>query len=544
MNRHLAGVLSLALALVLLWGTAPAEDLSGKYALLDGEAVVDDVSFGPASERDLKGNRVFYEIFPGSFSDADGDGTGDLRGIIRRLDYLNDGDPASGRSLGVDGLWLTPVFLSPSYHKYDVTDFTAIDPAFGTMEDLQALIDGCHQRGIALILDLPINHTSLQHRWFSDFVFAHRVNDTRSEWYDFYSWAKKDALPAGRSFARIPGTEDYYECNFTSSMPELNFDCPAVRKAVTDIALKYLAMGVDGFRFDAAKYLYYGETRQNTDFWTEYAAALRAVNPEVFLVAEVWDSDGMTDAYYPAVNCFDFTISQAEGLIADTAKSGDVQKYTAYVESYLDRIHALREDAVIVPFISNHDMDRSSGYLSAATGVAQMAASLYLLGPGAPFIYYGEEIGLKGSRGAANSDANRRLAMRWGDGDTVADPAETTYDPAKQTEASVKSYLAWGDSLLTHYKRLLMIRHANPEIACGEYRALRLGDTKLGGFVASLDDSAVAVIHNTTKRSVSVDLKGTPAEGMTLIAAVAGEGGATLDGTVLTIDARTSAILR
>ncbi len=535
--------LAAGLAAMLLLSACSAEDLSGKYLLRDGEAVVDDVAV-PAQGMDPGANRVFYEIFPGSFSDSDGDGIGDLKGILGRLDYLNDGDPASGRSLGVDGLWLTPVFLSPSYHKYDVTDYTAIDPSFGSMEDLRALIDACHQRGMLLILDLPINHTSLKHRWFSNFVFAHKVNDPRSEWYDFYTWAPADQLPAGRTFARIPGTQDYYECNFSSSMPEMNFDCPAVRQAVADIALKYLDLGVDGFRFDAAKYLYYGDTKGNLDFWTEYAALIRSVRPDAFLVAEVWDSDGVTDAYYPALNCFDFTVSQAEGLIADTAKSGDVQKYTAYVEKYLNTVQSLRKDAVIVPFLSNHDMDRSSGYLSAATGVAQMAANLYLLGPGAPFIYYGEEIGLKGSRGGASSDANRRLGMRWGDGDTVADPGEATYDASRQTDATVRSYLAWGDSLLTHYKRLLMIRRANPEIACGEYRSLRLGDTKLGGFVSTLEGLSVAVIHNTTTRTLTADLKGTPAEALTRLEAVAGNGEVTLEGTVITVGPRTSAVLR
>ncbi|MBQ6507498.1 MAG: alpha-amylase, partial [Clostridia bacterium] len=111
-------------------------------------------------------NRVFYEIFTGSFSDSDGDGIGDLQGIIRRMDYLNVGNTQSGDSLGIGGIWLTPVFSSPSYHKYDVTDYGTVDPTFGTEADLQELIRACHERDVKLILDLPLNHTGREHAWF------------------------------------------------------------------------------------------------------------------------------------------------------------------------------------------------------------------------------------------------------------------------------------------------------------------------------------------------------------------------------------------
>ena len=147
---------------------------------------------------DVKDNcRVFYEIFVGSFSDSDGDGVGDLRGIINRMDYLNDGDPASGKSLGVEGIWLTPVFLSPSYHKYDVTDYYQIDPAFGTMEDLQELITLCHERDVKLILDLVLNHTGRDNEWYLRFLEAHRENRTTDRYYDWYTWYPEgEALPA------------------------------------------------------------------------------------------------------------------------------------------------------------------------------------------------------------------------------------------------------------------------------------------------------------------------------------------------------------
>ena len=154
-------------------------DATGVYELRDGEAVLRPEAVNTAVPDDNA--RVFYEIFVGSFSDSDGDGTGDLRGIINRMDYLNDGDADSGRSLGVEGLWLTPIFTSPSYHKYDVTDYYAVDPAFGTMDDLRELIALCHERGVKLILDLPINHTGAKNDWFQAFCDAHRRADGEDE---------------------------------------------------------------------------------------------------------------------------------------------------------------------------------------------------------------------------------------------------------------------------------------------------------------------------------------------------------------------------
>ena len=139
----------------------PAQENVSAEQAPDGEFRLTGSGLIPAADV-TDNNRVFYEIFVGSFSDSNGDGVGDLRGILNRLDYLNDGDPDSGLSLGVEGIWLTPVFLSPSYHKYDVTDYYTVDPAFGTMGDLEVLIAACHERGVKHILDLPVNHTGSQ----------------------------------------------------------------------------------------------------------------------------------------------------------------------------------------------------------------------------------------------------------------------------------------------------------------------------------------------------------------------------------------------
>lgn len=538
-------VLCMLLAMMLLGGTGLAEfDFYIKqYPMSEsGEAIINDVPFSDNWQVD-DNNRVFYEIFVGSFSDSNGDGVGDLRGIINSMDYLNDGDPTSGLSLGVEGLWLTPIFTSPSYHKYDVTDYYEIDPQFGTMDDLKELIALCHDRDVKIILDLPINHTSTQCQWFTNFIAAHRMQNPDHRHYDFYTWlAEDETAPAGRTFIKRPGLKLRYEGNFSDSMPELNFDNEAVRQAVLDVALFYLDMGVDGFRFDAAKYIYYGDHARSVAFWDWYIGEMRKVKADVYTVAEVWDGDGIIDQYIPVTNCFNFTTSQVAGLIAETAMGGDVNRYTAYMETYIDHISAMSDSAMNILFVSNHDMDRAAGYLTMASKRMHMAASLYLLSPGSPFIYYGEEIGLRGSRGGANTDANRRLAMVWGDGNTVQDPEGSTY--TKQTPYSVKDLARMSDSLLNHYKQLIMIRKANPEIARGEYRALHFTDTKVGGFVATWEGSTVAVLHNTTEREITVDLSQATDDVFQTIAAVAGVGQARLEGTLLTIAGQTSVVLR
>ncbi len=538
-------MLALILTLLLLGSLfAGCKKNSASDAADSGELALTDPALAPAAPT-ADNARVFYEIFVGSFSDSDGDGIGDLRGIINRMDYLNDGDDSSGKSLGVEGLWLTPIFASNSYHKYDVNDYYTVDPAFGTTEDLQALLTLCHERNVKVILDLPINHTSRSNEWFGNFLRAHRNKDTSDPYYEFYSYySAGESAPAGRSFSALSGTDEYYECNFDGGMPELNFDNPDVRQAVLDVAKYYLDLGVDGFRFDAAKYIYFGDNDSSVDFWTWYMDQLRAVKPDIYVVAEVWDGDGITDLYYPAMNCFNFTMSQASGLIAETAQKGDVNRYVNYVSNYLQSIAGTNPDAMLLPFIANHDNDRAAGFLPTLNGYAQMAANLLILGPGSPFIYYGEELGLRGSRGSSNTDANRRLAMAWGDGDTVQDPTGATYSQDNRVEATAKEQLAQDFSLYTYYKKLIMIRKANPEIARGEYTALSLPDTKVGGFTADWNGKSVCVLHNTTSKDVTLNLNDLKLEDYTVLKSFIGLGEASLDGDKLTIGAQTSVVLR
>lgn len=549
-------IFSLLLTLAMLLGlagcvtppapttTAPTEpvqmDISGKYPLdkTRNEAILND--FGTITAANSGNARVYYQIFVGSFSDSNGDGLGDLRGIINRFDYLNDGDPNSGMSLGIEGIWLSPIFTSPTYHKYDCNDYYEIDPKFGTMEDLKELVELCHGRGVQIILDLVVNHTSTRHVWFQKFLTAHQNYDESDPYYDFYTWGT--GSQPGRSFHKLGNTSHFYEGNFSNEMPELNYDNPNVRQAMVDVAKFYLDLGVDGFRFDAAKYIYYGEAERNTDFWDWYMAQLRSIKPDVYSVAEVWDGDGVTIPYNSSTNCFNFTMSQVGGQIAQTAANGDPGVMARYIESYLQQIRALRPDAMLCSFIANHDMDRTAGFLPISNGRAFVGANLNILTPGSPFIYYGEEIGLRGSRGGANTDANRRLAMLWGDGDTVKDPIGADYDSAGRN-GTVADQLPNGASLYNHYKKLIAIRQANPEIAYGDFKALELEGTKAGGFLSTWQGKTVYVLHNTSTDETQIDLSQIPGFSFESFTAV-GLGSAKIEGTILTLDGQTSVVLR
>jgi len=490
--------------------------------------------------------RTFYQIFVGSFADSNGDGIGDLRGIVEHFDYLNDGNIYSEDSLGVQGIWLSPIFSSPSYHKYDAKDYYQIDWRFGTENELKALIDICNERNVKLILDLAINHTSSSHEWFLKFKEARIAEDKESEYYDYYSCVTSDKKLGGVSYQRVANTEYWYECNFSGDMPELNFDNPAIREKTLDIAKYYLDLGVHGFRFDAIKYIYYGDTAKSAEFWEWYMDELRAYSPDIYCVGECWSGESEILDYYGAMNCFNFAMSQAEGTVASAAKGFAISKYTNYIESYQDKVQEKNPDGMVMGFLSNHDMDRIAGAFI-TEGNMRMAANLYLLCSGSPVIYYGEELGMRGSRGGANTDANRRLAMLWGDGVILRDPVGTTYPAENQIQTTVAEQAEDEESLLNYYRKLISIRHKYPEIARGEYKSVTTAEKNLGGFLIDYEGEKLLLLHNTSTEEITVDLstvKGFDGYEIGKIADFIGMSDAKLKGTTLTLGAQTSVIIK
>ena len=527
-------ILSLLLAVVLAFGLAAcAGDPAGEQP---------DETPGPMIDPVDDNFRTFYQVFVGSFSDSSNDGIGDLRGVINRLDYLNDGDINSGKSLGVQGIWLSPIFSSPSYHKYDATDYYEIDWRFGTMEDLKELADLCEQRNIKLILDLAINHTSSQHEWFIRFKEARQNGDTENPYYDYYSCVTTAEKQGGVTYQKIAGVDCWYECNFSGDMPELNFDNPEVRQAMLDVAKYYLDLGIDGFRFDAVKYIYYGDTARSVEFWEWYMEELRKIKPDVYCVGECWSGETEILEYYGAMNCFNFAMAQAEGVVATSAKGKALSTYLNYVESYQQKVLDKNPDGMVMPFLSNHDMDRIGGAFVTENNM-RMAANLYLLCTGSPVIYYGEEIGMRGSRGGEMTDANRRLAMLWGDGDLIRDPVGSTYPAKNQIQTTVADQMADENSLYNYYCKLIAIRHKYPAIARGEYTALSCGKT-FGGFAIEYGGETIGLFHNVSTEEVSYDLSKLEGYAFSELCDFIGVGTATLEGTVLTVGPQTSVIVK
>ena len=488
---------------------------------------------------------VYYEIFVSSFSDSNDDGYGDLQGLVQRLDYLNDGNPDSGLSLGVDGLWLMPIMPSPSYHKYDVTDYEAVDSKYGSIDDFSTLVTEADSRGIDIIIDLVLNHTSDQHPWFRAARQALIDGDTESKYLEYYTLVTEEEKEAGKTYYYFYG-DYYYEGNFSSSMPELNMDSQYVRDEVLDILAFWYDLGVKGFRLDAAKYIYFGDDAKNIEFWNWFVSEAKKLRADTYIVAEVWSGDSLIRPYYECFSNFDFGMAQQSGAVSTVAKRyDDVNWYVSYINRYRELVEGVNPDAILTPFISNHDMDRAAGYLSLENYEMYSAASLYMLTYGNPFIYYGEEIGMKGSRGSANTDANRRLAMLWGDKDTVKDPVGSTYNSDLQVNGTVKSQIKDKDSLYNHYKKLIMLRNANPEIARGMYTALDFdGYSTFGGFLSTYENQTIGIFHNIGDESVTIDLSSYTDFTFLLVSGYAGPGEAALDGQTLTISGHTSVVLR
>jgi alpha-amylase len=245
-----------------------------------------------------RANNTVYEIFVRSFADSNADSVGDLRGLTSRLDsYLNDGDASTDRDLEVGILWLMPVFPSPTYHGNDVTDFRAVNPQYGTLDDLKTLVAEAHARGVRVILDVPFNHTSDQHPWFRE-----ALRDPSSRYRKYYRIEpdQGDLPPLWHRTTTESGERVRYLGVFNGGMPDLDFWRGEVRDEIKQTAAFWLSLGVDGFRLDAAKHIHGGmpdpvepEILANNDWWRDFSRFVYTKRPDAVLVGEVLGSRGM-----------------------------------------------------------------------------------------------------------------------------------------------------------------------------------------------------------------------------------------------------------
>jgi alpha-amylase len=429
---------------------------------------------------------VFYEIFVRSFRDSDGDGIGDFNGITEKLDYLHD--------LGIRGIWLMPINPSPSYHGYDVTDYYGVNPAYGTMDDFKHLLAEAHQRDIKVIIDLVLNHTSAQHPWFQDAL------KPGSEHHDWYVWKNEDPGTLGPwgATAWYKATNGlYYYAIFWDQMPDLNYDNPAVREEAKKVSSFWLGdVGIDGFRLDAVRYL--AEDDKLADsvadhaFLKEWGAYYRSINPQAFTVGEAWTDNANVKAYTKTDaeldSAFNFDLSTA--ILKSLNESNNTS--VRFLLQTTVRDFPQQDNA---NFLTNHDMPRVVNQLGEnGEDKAKAAAGILLTAPGVPFIYYGEEIGMRGSK----PDEMIRTPMQWtnenGAGFTSGKPWEpinsdfSTINVAKQTGNHT--------SLLEQYRMLIQLRNAHAALRVGKTFIAESNSNKLVAYLRSSKEETLLVVIN------------------------------------------------
>lgn len=373
---------------------------------------------------------VFYQIWPRSFYDSSGDGHGDFNGMTAKLPYL--------QQLGIDAIWLTPMFEAPSYHGYDFTEFYQVESDYGTMAEFEAFIRAADAKGMKVILDLVINHISREHEWFR--LSAEGVAPYR----DYFVW-RKDLPAAGKGWGHAWSDNDlpqavwhfderrgeYYYAAFGASQPDLNLEHPDVIAEMKKMAKFWLDKGVAGFRLDAVRFVIergpqgQADLAETIDYWRDFNAFVKSVNPEAYLVGEAWVDLPIAAKYWGGGEGldqgFDFEVGyKILGLLQqDTAveaqfgtisgeQSGPLHPLQDNIQRRLDSGAPL---SFFTPFLTNHDQDRIAYQLQQDMAKAKQAAALLFTSPGTKYLYYGEEIGLTQAR--VGDDVYRRAPMLW-----------------------------------------------------------------------------------------------------------------------------------
>jgi glycosidase len=501
----------------------------------------------PSASTEWWNGAVVYEVFVRSFRDSDGDGTGDLAGLIEKLDYLNDGNDATGADLGIDALWLMPIHPSPSYHGYDVSDYDAVNAQYGTSAQLDQLIAACHQRGIQVLLDFVPNHTSSQHPWFVD-----AASSASSAHRDWYVWSASNpgwVQPFGSAAAwHQAASGSWYYGLFSTGMPDLNWRNAAVRAEMDAIASRWLARGVDGFRLDAVRYLVEDgaglqQDRPDTHAYLgSWGRRVLAANPHALLVGEAWADTATIATYYAGADLplfFDFPLADA---VVNGVAGGSARTAAAALD---DVARAYPPGSGDAPFLTNHDQQRVASRLGADPARLKLAAAVLLTLQGTPTIYYGEEIGMQ--NGACATDECKRTPMAWDATARGGFTAGTPWWPLAPggANANVASQTGDASSLLSRYRQLVRVRKGSRALSRGGTSRLSKEDANVLSYLRSEPGGeTVLVAHNfgAAIATVHVTAPGTSAD--VLLADPGAALAAATDGWSLTLPSLGSAIWR
>jgi glycosidase len=510
-SRLPAALAACALAAAAAVAEVPATDLSPMPVRDPGSALPEGWQHG-----------AFMEIFVRGFRDSDGDGIGDLRGITQSLDYLRD--------LGVKGLWLMPITRSADHdHGYAVTDYRSIEPAYGTLADLDELLREAHKRGIGVIMDYVINHSAAEHPLFVQAARGGRDNPVRH----WYVW--EDPAPAGWDvWGHNPwypspggGTSSFY-ATFGAHMPDFNLRNPdAVRYHLHSLRF-WLNRGLDGFRFDAVPHLIENNAKDWNDQPESYAL-MADVSRQVHryakrhVVCEATANPAKWAAPEVCGSAFAFGL---EHHIAAAAR-GERESIQAVSQWFA------RMPPTMATMASNHDIfagERLWDQVKGDEAQYRLAAATYLLLPGTPFIYYGEEIGMAGGAGLSG-DPKLRTPMSW-----TADPATAGFARGKPFRAlsanvathNVAAQQADPNSLLAFYKAMLKLRNTLPSIARGRYEQ-PFADGLVMGYQRRFANEHTVVLFNYGTQPAAAQLRGLPPSARLVAAYPSGAAGVAAD---------------
>ncbi len=504
-----------ALSLAALTGCKSGADTaaSGKnaettsiYDPLDDDEIylqkdpADDYVYADSSNEDGSMN---YEIFVRSFYDSNGDGIGDLNGVKAKLPYIAD--------MGYKTIWLMPIFPSMSYHGYDVTDYYNVNDDYGTLEDFDSLISEAKKHNIDIMLDMVLNHCSLQNPYFADAFADYKAGKTgegsKADWFNFGSTG--DHVYQGIR----------YESKFDANMPDFNLDSEGVRAEMENIVKFWIDRGVKGFRLDAVLYYYYQVTNKNVEFLNWLADTCHKYDPDFYMVGECWASSALLNTYFTSKcdSFFDFSLpSGGDNVCISYLKGyGRIENVSENIEKNETARKEKNPAAYTSYFLSNHDMDRISKNFT-DENTYKSACSFYALLPGDVYTYYGEEIALKGTRGTNPDDQNdvkRRLPMIWSKNDKTGecafpDKSRPDLDTTEQVEEGVEDQRSKPFSLTNHYKMMIHIRNKYSWIKRATYKdlssELNTSEYSVMAYSLSCGDEKIIVVHNFSSHNVEV----------------------------------------
>ena len=487
-------------------------------------------------------NAVFYQIYPKSFQDTNGDGVGDLPGIIARLDYLE--------TLGIDGIWLSPVCLSPQVDNgYDVSDYRAIDPSVGTMEDMETLIVEAKKRGISIILDLVPNHSSDQHFWFRE---AKKGKD--NPYHDYYIWRDGDgtrvpnemkATFGGPAWTYVPELQQYYFHQFAPQQPDLNWENPKVRREIYDIMRYWVAKGVEGFRLDVVDQIGKDPELQVTGNGPRLHEFLREMSREAFLeeglvvVGEAWGADVERAKLYSAPDGSEMSmVFQFQHMCLD--QEGEkwdfrplyLPQLKACYRTWQQGLHGAGWNSL---FVNNHDLPRivsrwgNEGEYREVS--AKMLATMLHGMQGTPYIYQGEELGMtnihldisryvdvetlnlykeRTTAGYSHEDVmasiyargrdNARTPMQWTDGENAGFTTGKPWLPVNENHSVINAQaeLADDNSVFHYYRKLVALRKEYSIFRDGWFELMDPESERVFAYTRDTDNAHMLVVCNFT----------------------------------------------